>query len=214
MPGKVLMMQYVFLHGLGQTPASFESTIKEMKLDKECFCPDLSELLYGKEITYNNLYDAFVTLCDQYSEQLNLCGLSLGGILALNYAIDYPAKVKSIVLIAAQYKMPKALLSFQNWIFRFMPNSMFKSTGFGKEDFINLSKSMINLDFSNGLKNITCPVLVLCGDKDKANKKATDELSELIPKAEKHLIENSGHEVNINASKELAAILSKFYREI
>ena len=40
-----------------------------------------------------------------------------------NYAIDHPDKVNSLILIAAQYKMPKKLLSIQNTIFRFMPIS-------------------------------------------------------------------------------------------
>ena len=40
-----------------------------------------------------------------YKRQLlNLCGLSLGAVLALNYAIDFPKKVNSLILIAPQYE--------------------------------------------------------------------------------------------------------------
>ena len=59
-----------------------------------------------------------------------------GQCIALNYAIDYPKKVKALVLIAAQYKMPARLLKLQNALFHFMPQSMFQQTGFGKLDFI------------------------------------------------------------------------------
>ena len=48
--------------------------------------------------------------CDKENEEIVLCGLSLGAVLTLNYAIDHPDKVKALVLIAAQYKMPKKLL--------------------------------------------------------------------------------------------------------
>ena len=56
-------------------------------------------------------------------------------VLALNYAIDHPDKVKALVLIAAQYKMPRKLLKVQNMLFHLMPNSAFKKMGFKKADF-------------------------------------------------------------------------------
>lgn len=85
----------------------------------------------------------------------------MGGVLALNYAIENPTKVNSLVLIEAQYKMPKNLLKFQNFIFGFMPAKMFEETGFGKKDFITLSKTMMDIDFSNTLDNVSCSVLLL-----------------------------------------------------
>ncbi len=120
----------IYIHGLGQTPNSWEKTIAQFASDENSLCPDLTEMVRGREVTYRNLYTAFSDSCNQYEEPFNLCGLSLGGILALNYAIDYPEKVNSIVLIAAQYKMPKNILRFQNLIFRFMPDSMFHQMGF------------------------------------------------------------------------------------
>ena len=96
-------------------------------------CPNLPDLVHSKEVTYDNLYAAFSDYCNQYDEPIDLCGLSLGGVLALNYAIQYPKKVRSLVLIATQYKMPKKLLKFQNLLFRFMPKSMFQQMGFRKD---------------------------------------------------------------------------------
>lgn len=61
----------------------------------------------GKAATYGELYTAFSEECDKENDEIVLCGLSLGAVLALNYAIDHPDKVKALVLIAAQYKMPK-----------------------------------------------------------------------------------------------------------
>jgi len=89
-------------------------------------------MLEGKAATYRELYTAFSEECNKENDKIVLCGLSLGAVLALNYAIDHPNKVKALVLIAAQYKMPKKLLKFQNVLFRFMPNTMFKQFGFKK----------------------------------------------------------------------------------
>lgn len=203
-------MANVFIHGLGQTPLSWEKTVKYMDFITDVYCPDLSEMLQDKDISYDNLYKTFSVYCDGIAGKINLCGLSLGAVIALQYAIEHPGKVESMILIAAQYKMPKMLLTFQNMIFRFMPKKMFQQMGFGKKDFIVLSKSMMNIDFSHQLKDIKCPVLLLCGEKDKANKKASIELSENLPNSKFQLIENSGHEVNIDNPEELAAVIHKF----
>jgi len=64
-------------------------------------------------------HSVFVKYCNEFDGQIHLCGLSLGGILALNFALDFPQKVKTLVLIGTPYKVPKVAFSFQNIIFRF-----------------------------------------------------------------------------------------------
>ena len=66
--------------------------------------------------------------------------------------------------------MPKKLLTIQNAIFRLMPNQSFESMGFSKKNFIQLSKTMAELDFGMKLESITCPTLVVCGEKEAAMK--------------------------------------------
>ena len=117
-------MKQIYVHGLGQTSDSWTKTIDILQTTDYSLCPNLPDLVHSKEVTYDNLYAAFSDYCNQYDEPIDLCGLSLGGVLALNYAIQYPKKVRSLVLIATQYKMPKKLLKFQNLLFRFMPKSM------------------------------------------------------------------------------------------
>lgn len=203
-------MRQIFVHGLGQNPASWEKTIENMTVQSDFGCPDLAELLKNEDTNYRNLYAAFSEYCDSFSEPLAICGLSLGGILALHYGIEHPQKVQSLVLIAAQYIMPKKLLAFQNIIFRFMPKSMFQQMGLGKKQFIELSKSMMELDYSGDLDKISCPVLAICGEKDAANMKASKELARTLPQAELCVIENAGHEVNVDNPEQLARILNEF----
>ena len=144
-------MKFLYLHGLGQKPNSWDRVIKETKVSDSSVCLSLAEMLERKAATYGELYAAFSGECDKENDEIVLCGLSLGAVLALNYAIDHPDKVKALVLIAAQYKMPKKLSKFQNMLFRLMPNSMFKQIGFKKADGINLCNTMSELDFSNSL---------------------------------------------------------------
>ena len=205
-------MKYMFLHGLGQAPSDWESTIKRLDLGTEIYCPDLSDWLSGKEASYLNLYHVLESYCEQQEEPLHLCGLSLGGILALHYALEHAKRVASLVLIGTQYVMPKRLLKFQNMIFHLMPNKSFRKIGFGKNDFINLSKSMMDLDFQKDLVKLNCRVLVLCGEKDKVNMSAAIALKQQINYAKLGIIPHAGHEVNKDNPVELGKILSDFYR--
>lgn len=205
-------MESVFIHGLGQNASSFNKTISCMGENIHVICPDLADMMNLKKAVYDNLYSAFVEYCENISAPFNLCGLSLGAVLALNYAIDYPSKVNSLVLIAGQYKMPKALLKIQNMIFRFMPEASFQQTGFKKKDFIKLTSSMSKLDFKDNLKDIACDVLIICGEKDHANRKAANEMAEYMPNAEIQIVQKAGHELNREVPEKLAGILDCFYK--
>lgn len=200
-------MGKVFVHGLGQTPESWNAVLSSIDETKKCVCPNLVESAKNRKVNYRNLYNAFLELCDKFDEPIDLCGLSLGGVLALNYAIERPDKVKSLVLIATPYKMPRMLLKLQNICFRFMPKSMFQQMGFEKKDYIGLCKSMMELDFTNRLDNISCPVMIVCGEKDNANKKAAKELAMLLKNARLEIVSGAGHEVNMEAPDKLGKLL-------
>ena len=206
-----IVLRYIFIHGLGQSPSNWEKTVSYLDQSIQVNCPDLFALCKDQKKSYQNLYKAFKEFCDEISGPINLCGISLGAIIAMNYAINHPRKVKSLVLIAPQYKMPRILLKIQNTIFFFISKSYFKQFGIQKTDIIQLTNSMVDLDFSDNLNNITCPTLIICGTKDYANKKATKSLAHNLLNASAHFIVNTGHEVNVKAPKALATILNSFY---
>ena len=205
------MATKIFVHGSGHKATSWEKTISYMTNNEDIVCPNLSSILEGKEASYENLYSSFVKYCNEFDGQIHLCGLSLGGILALNFALDFPQKVKTLVLIGTPYKVPKVAFSFQNIIFRFLPKSIFETMAFDKKNTFALGDTMKNLDFSDRVKNIKCPTLILCGKKDSAKMKSADYLSQSIRSAELKIIENTGHVVNEENPKALADILNEYY---
>ncbi|MEQ2699169.1 alpha/beta hydrolase [Hungatella hathewayi] len=205
------MATKIFVHGSGHKATSWEKTITYMTNNEDIVCPNLSSILEGKEASYENLYSSFVKYCNEFDGQIHLCGLSLGGILALNFALDFPQKVKTLILIGTPYKVPKVAFSFQNIIFRFLPKSIFETMAFDKKNTFALGDTMKNLDFSDRVKNIKCPTLILCGKKDNANMKSAYYLKENIRSAELKIIENTGHVVNEENPKALADILNEYY---
>lgn len=206
------MMKKIYIHGLGQTAHSWDKVIEASGNREGVVCPDLPELISDKETTYENLYVAFSKMCDAADDELILCGLSLGGVLAFNYAVEHADKVKALVLIATPYKMPKAALRLQNIMFRFMSDSSFQGIGFTKKDFIKLCKSMMRLDFTDELHKITCPTLVVCGENDTANMKASVKMADILRDADMRTVKGASHEVNTQAPEALAQILDDFYR--
>ena len=197
-------MKYILLHGMGQNASSWDKTISYLPDATETVCPELSNFFSEDNCNYNKMYSSFCRYCNSFSEPLNLCGLSLGAVLALNYAIDFPQKVSSLILIAPQYNMPKFLLKVQNVLFKFMPESQFKDIGLKKKDFITLTNSMVDMDFTSSLNKINSPVIVICGEKDNVNKKAAIKLAKELPNAKFSTIDNSGHEVNVDNPQGLA----------
>lgn len=205
-------MKYVFVHGLGQDSSSWNNTISFIKNDIQWLNPNLFELLEEKDVTYSNLYFALSKYLKEIDEPVYLVGLSLGAVLALNFAMDHPKQVHSLVLIAPQYKMPKLLLSLQNIIFRLMPESSFQKLGCSKNDFLKLIESMKELDFTEQMKNVTCQTLVLCGEKDRINKMAAEKLAKILPNGKFQIVSGAGHEVNMDVPHHLAFLLDDFFK--
>ena len=90
----------------------------------------------------------------------------------------------------------------------------FNKMGLKKADVINLCDTMAELDFSDSLHKVSCPVLIVCGEKDKANKKTSKELCHYLNNSYFHELMKTGHEANIEAPEELAIVLQRFYAGI
>ena len=52
-------MKYLYLHGLGQKPDSWNRVIKETKVSESSVKLSLAEMLEGKSATYKELYSTF-----------------------------------------------------------------------------------------------------------------------------------------------------------
>lgn len=204
-------MKTILIHGSGQKAASWIETVSYMKNSDNILCPELSSLLNGKEASYENLYSSFTEYCNEIDGQIHLCGISLGGILALNYALDFPDKVKTLVLIGTTYKVPKIMFAVQNMIFKFLPGSFFKKAAFDKKDTFILGNSMKNLDFTGKVQSIKCPTMIICGKKDSSNIKSAYYFSENINNSKLEILDDTGHIVNEENPKTLAKVLDEYY---
>ena len=199
-------MKTILLHGLGQTAQDWKEVVCQLS-SSNVECPELFSSMEN-EISYPQILGDLERRYSNAKEPLRICGLSLGALLAIDFAIRHGDKVSSLVLIGTQYKVPSLLIDFQNLIFRCMPNKAFESMGLSKSNTIKLAHSMRALDFTAQLSGILCPVNILCGEKDSANLKASKKLNEILPKATLQIVPGAGHEINKDAPEAIAAILN------
>ena len=199
-------MKTILLHGLGQTEQDWKEVVCQLS-SSNVDCPELFSSMEN-EISYPQILGDLERRYSNAKEPLRICGLSLGALLAIDFAIRHGDKVASLVLIGTQYKVPSLLIDFQNLIFRCMPNKAFESMGLSRSNTIKLAHSMRALDFTAQLSGILCPVNILCGEKDSANLKASKKLNEILPKATLQIVPGAGHEINKDAPEAIAAILN------
>ena len=160
-------------------------------------------------MNYENMYKAFTNYCNCFEGKVNLIGLSLGGILAIDYAIEYPEKVNSIILCGVPYEIPKKLFKLQNFIFKVMPKKTFDNMGVSKENFINLTNSMAELNIKEKISKIKCHTLIVCGEKDTANLESANKLNENIKNSKLKVIKDAGHKVNIDAPEKFTEVIKE-----
>lgn len=202
-------MKYIVCHGLGENSAQWEPVLEQMPFRPDC--PDLFHMVRGEPLTYELLYAGFEKYCDSLDEGINLCGLSLGGVLALDYASRHTEKTVSLILIGTPYTIPRAAFAFQDFFFRLMPEKSFESMGLTKKSAVSLMRSMKILDIPGMAGAVKCRTLILCGGRDGANRKGAESLHREIEGSRFSVIQKSGHQVNVDAPEQLADMINAFW---
>ncbi len=209
-------MTNILVHGLGQDEGSWNEVKNQLNNNGiNVETPNLFYFVKNYKVNYENMYKAFADYCNSFNGKINLVGLSLGGVLAIDYITEFPEKINSIILIGTPYEIPKTIFTIQNIIYKFMPKRIFEKMGCPKKDIIRLLDSMKNLSIPDKATNIKSNTLIICGEKEKnnINMKSAKQLNEVIKNSKFKIIEKAGHEVNIDNPKELANIIYDFWKD-
>lgn len=199
----------IILHGLGQSVESWDVIKDRISHVGNTVVPDLFEMALPP-LTYSKIYEAFEEYCKKCDSALNLIGLSLGGVLALDYTCHNPDRVHSLTLIGTPYRVPEELIEKQNEMFTQMPDEAFNSLGISKEDFISIVNTTMRVDIPGMVDKIHCKGLIICGENDLANRESADVLHSNIADSSLSIISGAGHEVNKEQPDELSRILADF----
>lgn len=171
-----------------------------------------------------------------------VCGLSVGGVIAQRFAVDFPDRVRALVLCDTGARIgtvaswqervdlvkQKGLgtlvdISMTRWFTEsFRQNHADQVRGYANmvartnpEGYIGVCCALRDADLIQPSASIRCPTLVLCGDQDIATPpEMARQLSGIIPNARLSIIPNAAHISSVEQPEFMAEQIKKFLREV
>ena len=227
----------ILVHGMGTGASAWEPQLASLSEDYYVVAPFLPG--YGEQEGRFSLEAARAVLkelVEGMNSSVHLCGLSLGALVALDFANAQPEYVSSLILSAGFVKLGDEMLEQQHQSAAYMRG--FDPDTFQAEALPQLARdvpepfkaqaikeislltpeslaSIFELDFdaSAWIADIDKPALVLCGAEDKHNLELSKELAEQLPHARFELIPNAGHIANLDTPEVFTAELREFIGE-
>jgi pimeloyl-ACP methyl ester carboxylesterase len=171
---------------------------------------------------------------------LDVAGISMGGTIALQFALDHPSMVNSLVLVNTFARLRPRNISY--WLFysirfllililglptqaRYLVHELFPNPDqellreafydqiiqANQTGYRSTIKSFVRFNLTKRLSEIQIPTLVVTGDKDSVVPPKTQiELVEKIPNAHQIVINNAGHAVTVEKPKEFNQAMLEF----
>ena len=207
------MRLLTLLHGLGQTPQSWQDQVTAMPAGFKAVAPWLKGTRPGRaeEFTVPGAADDVLALLNQHGvEQMSLVGVSLGAVVALDAAIRSPANISHLVLAAGQVNPPKSVMRAQRLMFSLMSARRLAAMGVEKTRFLQALDEAGRVDYRSRLGDVTAKTLVLVGANDKANQAPAHDLAAGIPGARLAIIPGTGNQPNVEDPDAFNALLWPF----
>lgn len=226
----------LFIHGAGGSVSSWSFLKRELKkeyLNIEAF--NLPGHGNAEGNGYNTI-EGYVNFVEEYIftrkiSNFYIAGHSMGGAIALEYALTNQNFVKGLILIGtgARLKVNPAILSgittdFEKSVKMIVENSYFNKNHLtqGIDEMLKNKPEVLFNDFAacndfdvtKKLQEITIPALILCGRADVMTPpKYSAFLAENIKNSELHIIEDSGHMLMIENPSNLAYHIREFIKK-
>lgn len=181
------MRPVIFLHGLGQTPQSWQDQVVALPSGTPMFAPWLPGVRPGDDQAFE--LDAATEELRQFIElqgieKVRIVGHGLGGLVATRLAARYPEVITGVVLSGPQLRPSKMALRMQATMLRLAPLRAFSDSADLKRRAIEAVKALGEVDPAADLAAVDCPTLVIIGDSDKLGKAAAEQIRSMINDAE------------------------------
>lgn len=234
----------VFIHGLSDSLEFWEPLYLELGKEYKVIRYDLrghgkSEFKPCEPLVETFVKDLYNLLKKLEIKEAVLIGLSLGGNIALKYAIDHPDMVKGLVLMSTYSEVTPELLtpfktledalnqSYEKFFDTILPYCISQETIDKYKDFLNglkvekakaadmngllnAVKACSNFNVTNDLKKIEKPTIIFSGDEDQLTKLEVQEIIQKnVKNSELVVFKNTKHNILIEGNIEKALDLIK-----
>ena len=224
-------MKLVFLHGAGNSGLSFYYQLRHFRNSKAIELPGHPT---GKACTTIDGYLEWVrgfNAARRYKDVV-LCGHSMGGAIALLYALRYPEELRGIILIGTGARLrvhPDYLhraeepgegnlqwLEGQKEYYEGVEADIYqvlvrRATEVGPEVELNDLRACDNFDVMDRVQEIQLPTQVVCGSEDIMTPvKYSDYLAHNIKHAREEVITGAGHFVQLQRYQDVNEQIERF----
>jgi len=176
----------LIIHGGGDGARSWLKTVTWLSRNYRIYAPDLPGFGLSQPIGRDQDIPKYVEFAEEFSrilglQRFHLVGHSLGGAIALHYALAYPHKVDKLVLVSSMYLRA----DIAPWV-SFMSSPFFyKSLAAPAHAFMAFVKRLVDLfyspkEFINPLPRAKIDMAKLIMALQEQTTALTDQLSELI----------------------------------
>lgn len=162
-----------------------------------------------------------------------LAGHSLGGAIAMDYALHYPANLAGLILVGTGGRLrvaPEILESFRSGKppagmtdFAYGPQAAPELLARARAETESVPAEVFLADFTacdrfdimEQISQITLPTLIICGTADRLTpSKYSRYMKQLLPESEMVEVEEAGHMVMLEAPGELNRAITLFVRKL
>ena len=205
-------MRLVLLPGVGSGPEAWRPQVEAFGADREVLTPRLQlDGGFTVEREAERLWQELP------AEPLELCGLSLGALVALQMALARPHRVERLALCAGFARLPvsgRLLTAMVGAAAMLVPARLRGELGGLERRTVRaVFRAGRRFDASDELARLTMPVLVLVGARDRANAPLSEALAAALPDAHLVVVPGAGHEANVDAPEAFTAALRAFLDE-
>ena len=234
----------IIIHGGGNSGKVWLRNAEELSKHYSIYVPDLPGFGNSQSIDDNFRLTEFVVFVEEFSKSLglqrfHLVGHSLGGGIALLYALEHPYKINRLVLVSsiclgkeialwARFlsqltfckpveKASLYILKVVKWLGRLFC-ARFELSNLRPQVKIGVGKSIMTLKgqttvLLSRLSELLVPALLVWGAKDGiVPVRHAYAAAQLIPDCQLHVFRGCGHSVYKQKVQEFSQLLEKFLR--
>ncbi len=234
----------LLLHGLGSRSADWQLQIPVLAAAYRVIVPDLRGHGVSPKppgpYTMTMMADDVVALLDSLNVgSVHVLGLSMGGMIGFQLAVDRPERVRSLIVVNStpdlvprslaqrlqvmQRRLLARLLGVEQ-TGRFLAGRLFPHPDQAalrtmmvdrwaendKAAYVASMEACIGWSVLDRIDRISCPVLVISGDRDYLPIDGKRQYTAMIPRARLVVVEDSGHATPIDQSENFNQLVLTF----
>lgn len=208
----------VFLHGMGESAQVWDEQRAGLPEEYDSLAVELlgpADSDRPFEFTLDGaVQHVLERIRPHTADRVHLCGAALGAMVALQFALDHPQRVRSLTLAAGLVKPMRVRMAIHGALFRLLPASALEQRGSSKDLMLSVMRVVGRTDFSHRLGDVSVPTLVLCGENDRPGMPAAQALASGIRGARLQVVPGAGHRSHADAPEAFQELLEDFLARV